>query len=441
MAFYSIEELYQIYLKHPSVQTDSRKVKPNDIFFALKGPNFNGNAFAPQALQAGASYAVVDEPASTSDERLIQVENVLTTLQQLAAFHRRQFQIPFIAITGSNGKTTTKELVHAVLSSTFITYATQGNLNNHIGIPLTILSIPKTAQFAVIEMGANHLNEIAGYCAIAQPTHGIITNCGSAHIEGFGSIEGVRKGKGELYDYLRKHNGTAFVCSNYDYLREMSKGIKEIFWYGTEEGNVVGKADVHSAFLFLKVIFSKGFSLSIQTKLIGNYNLPNVLAAVAVGKYFNVPEHSIQAAIENYNPSNNRSQLLHIGSNVIIMDAYNANPSSMQAAIENFAALNNTSPKILLLGAMMELGSESEREHQKLVELIKKYNWKEVILVGGHFEKAHGNYYYFPTVEAAAEWLKTQHIEQSFILIKGSRSIQMEKILEACKNDVKIKSV
>src|SRR5436190_43385 len=298
-----VEELYKIYQQYPSVQTDTRKLKAGDIFFALKGPNFNGNSFARQAIDNGAACVVIDEKEYEIRGKTFLVPDVLLALQHLSLHHRKQFDIPFIAITGSNGKTTTKELIHSVLSSSFKTYTTEGNLNNHIGIPLTILKIKADAEMAVIEMGANHLNEIASYCQIALPTHGLITNCGKAHLEGFGSEEGVRKGKGELFEYLRTlTHGFAFVMWDYDYL------------------------------------------------------------------------HKIRSAIENYTPSNSRSQLVEKGSNKIILDAYNANPSSMKVAIENFAN-KNAKDKILLLGAMAELGKESLLEHKGIIDLIKKYSW------------------------------------------------------------------
>lgn len=422
----NIESLYQLYLQHPSIQTDSRKVRPGDFFFALKGPNFNGNLFAEKALKDGAAYAVVDEKVN-DDKRVILTEDVLKTLQDLAKYHREQFLIPFIGITGSNGKTTTKELIHAVLSSHFKTYTTEGNLNNHIGIPLTILKVKQDAEVAVIEMGANHLREIAGYCAYAQPTHGIITNCGKAHLEGFGGEEGVRKGKGELYDFIRVHDGTIFAFDDYAYLHEMSKGIQKIVWYGTNNGTVTGNTVQHDS--FLNVTFSDGFSLqNIQTQLVGNYNLPNVLCAVAVGKYFDVPEEKIKSAIENYMPSNSRSQLINRGSNKIILDAYNANPSSMKVAIENLASLPDEH-KSLIIGGMKELGPESAYEHQKIIGLIEKYRWQSIALVGKEFEPFKEKFQWFGGADEAAEWFKRQSFENNTILIKGSRGIALEKLL------------
>jgi UDP-N-acetylmuramoyl-tripeptide--D-alanyl-D-alanine ligase len=427
------EELYQIFQKHPSVQTDTRKIKPGDIFFALKGEHFNGNAFASQAIEKGAVYAVVDEkvPMDIGIEipgKTILVNDVLETLQKLAHHHRQQFNIPFLAITGSNGKTTTKELIHAVLSSTCKTYTTEGNLNNQIGIPLTLLKIKPDAEIAVIEMGANHQKEIASYCAYTLPTHGIITNCGKAHLEGFGGVEGVRKGKGELFDFLRTQNGTAFVMSDYDYLNDMSKGISNIITYGTAGADITGQAVKSEP--FLEVSVSNGVKISsLQTRLVGDYNLPNVLAAIAVGKYFNVPDESIKKAIENYAPSNSRSQLLEKGTNKIILDAYNANPSSMKLAIENFAHLT-ADKKVLLLGGMAELGNESLDEHKAIVDLIKQYKWDNVALVGGDFLKFDHTFLRFENTARAKEWLQQQHFENTHVLIKGSRSIQMEKVLE-----------
>lgn len=421
------DQLYQLYLYHPSVKTDTRKIQPGDLFFALKGPTFNGNAFARQAIESGAAYAIIDDQQYAFDDKTIVVEDVLGSLQQLALYHRKTFTIPFLAITGSNGKTTTKELIHQVLSGVYTTYTTPGNLNNHIGIPLTLLSVKSDADMAVIEMGANHLKEIESYCTYTLPTHGIITNCGKAHLEGFGSMEGVRKGKGELYDFLRKESGTAFVMSDYDYLKEMSAGIREVITYGTTQGDVTGT--IHKSDPYLEVNITRGAGMGlIKTRLVGEYNLPNVLAAVTVGKYFNVPDQVIKASIQAYAPSNSRSQLIEKGSNQIILDAYNANPSSMKSAIENFGHLKGYD-KVLMLGAMAELGDDSVQEHQSLVQLIKEFSWKQVVLVGGDFLKINHPYLTFPDAIRAGDWYRQQHFENTQFLIKGSRSMQMEKIL------------
>ena len=430
-----IPELYQLYLKHPSIQTDTRKLKPGDIFFALKGPNFNANLFASQALESGAAYAIVDEDPGKPTDRVIKVADTLKTLQNLASYHRMQFEnaadrykIPFIAITGSNGKTTSKELVHAVLSSMYKTYATEGNLNNHIGIPLTLLKIKPDVEIAIIEMGANHQKEIEEYCSYTRPTHGVITNCGKAHLEGFGGVEGIKKGKGELFDYLRTHNGTAFVMWDYDYLQEMSNGIPNVITYGSHSALVTGTVQNSSG--LLEVALTNDAELGfIKTNLIGEYNLPNILLAVTIGKYFNVPTDKIRTAIGNYVPSNSRSQLIEKNSNRIILDTYNANPTSMKAAIENFAKMDGKD-KVLLLGGMMELGLESIHEHQQLIELIKKYSWKKVVLVGGDFSKVDHPFISFNNSVQAREWYLQQRYSNTAILIKGSRSTQMEKVLE-----------
>lgn len=471
----NIESIYEIYLQYPSIQTDTRKLKEGDLFVALKGPNFNGNQFALRALDSGAAYAIVDEMPIQSElavaeltepgiaKRLLLVDDALTTLQQLAKYHREQLNIPFIAITGSNGKTTSKELIYAVLASHFVTYTTQGNLNNHIGVPLTLLSIRRDAQMAVIEMGANHQKEIESYCAYTLPTHGVITNCGKAHLEGFGGIEGVRKGKGELYQFLRYHNGTAFVYADYDYLQPMSAGIANIVHYGHNKGLVQGRIEASEPFVTVAVTAglgtkhsgnathsatpqqednqvansaTKNQTILIQSQLVGDYNLPNILCALTIGKFFGVPTEKMVKAIESYAPSNSRSQLIEQGTNHIILDAYNANPSSMKVAIENFARIH-ANRKILLLGGMMELGAESIAEHKALVELIASLGFKEVVLVGGDFiytkdlftQYTNAQFIYKDNAQEAREWLQQLNPQDSYILVKGSRSMKMEQVL------------
>lgn len=421
----NIIELYEIYKQYPSIQTDTRKLKKDDIFFALRGPNFNANAFAEAALSNGAVYAVIDDAEYNTHANMILVNDALHTLQQLALYHRNQFDIPFIAITGSNGKTTTKELVHAVLSTQHKTYTTYGNLNNHIGVPLTILNIRSDAEMAVIEMGANHRGEIASYCAYARPTHGMITNVGKAHLEGFGGYEGVKKGKGELYDYLRESEGTVFAMWDYDYLKEMSKGIKKIVKYGTRDADINGS--IIESEPFLSVEISK---LKINTQLVGSYNFPNVLAAVTIGKYFRIEDQKIKQALESYSPSNSRSQLIERDSNKIILDAYNANPSSMRAAIENFEKIHAEN-KILILGAMAELGEESLYEHEEIIKLLDKYKWNEVVLVGGDFLKVRSKYLTFDNSLKAKEWFRSHKFDNAYLLVKGSRSMQMERVLDS----------
>jgi UDP-N-acetylmuramoyl-tripeptide--D-alanyl-D-alanine ligase len=423
-----IKELYKIFRQYPSIQTDSRKLQKDDLFFALSGSNFNGNRFAQQAIDAGAAYVIVDEKIDLVSDKIIETESSLQTLQQLAKYHRQQFSIPFIAITGSNGKTTTKELIHEVLSAKFKTYTTKGNLNNHIGIPLTILSVQKDAEIAVIEMGANHQKEIEGYCEYTMPSHGIITNCGKAHLEGFGGEEGVRKAKGELFGYLKEHNGIAFIMNDYDYLKEMSKGIHVIKTYGSHDAEITGSAKKNKE--FLEVEITGGVNIKrIRTNLVGEYNLPNVLAAVAIGKYFGIEDEKIKSALEGYIPSNSRSQLIEKDGNKIILDAYNANPTSMKAAIENFAK-DAAAEKVLLLGGMMELGNESIPEHKALIDLIRQYQWKNVVLVGGDYINVKHPFIYFANSTDAKKWLTDQHFANVSILVKGSRSMQMEKVLE-----------
>jgi UDP-N-acetylmuramoyl-tripeptide--D-alanyl-D-alanine ligase len=434
----SIEAIYKLYTSHRRIQTDTRKLQAGDFFFALKGDRFDGNAFAKQALEAGAAAAVIDDPKAYVDERTIVVENVLQTLQQLARYHRQQLRIPVIAITGSNGKTTSKELVHAVLSTRYKTYTTEGNLNNHIGVPLTLLRVGNDAEMAVIEMGANHQQEIAGYCEYTLPTHGVITNCGKAHLEGFGGVEGVKKGKGELYDFLRATGGKAFVMWDYDYLRSMCRGLEECITYGSQQadyqGSIVHKSGSEADAPFLQVQITQTPQgdqqdhCTIKTQLVGDYNFANVMLAVAVGRHFGVPMQQIEQAIASYAPSNSRSQLMKLGTNTIILDAYNANPSSMRAAIENFAALS-AAKKIILLGAMAELGEESLAEHRSIAALIAQYKWEQVALVGGAFNQIEHPFLRFENASAAADWFKHQSFEHTHFLIKGSRSSQMELVL------------
>lgn len=423
-----IHEIYALYKRYPTIETDSRKAGPGKIFVALKGEKFNGNDFAIKALEAGCEYAIVDEmPSGVGHEKLIKVEDSLIALQQLAKFHRQQFNIPFIAITGSNGKTTTKELVHAVLSMQFRTYTTEGNLNNHIGIPLTLLKVRPDAEMAIVEMGANHKKEIESYCTYTLPTHGLITNCGKAHLEGFGGVEGVKKGKGELFDYLREKEGTVFLNNDYDYLQSMSRGIAHTVRYGSESGELVGKGHIRDG--MLEVQINKGMQpCTIHTQLVGEYNLPNVLAATCIGKHFGVEDRQIIHAIENYYPTNSRSQLIQSGTNKIIMDAYNANPSSMRAAVENFASME-VDNKVVMLGAMMEMGDASDEEHASLIKLLQSKTWKQVVLVGKEFKDVPEPFLHFNDVSEAAKWFRSMAFEHSTLLIKGSRSMQMEKLL------------
>ncbi len=432
MAFFfymdSIETIYKAYLQHPLVSTDTRNIIPGSIFFALKGDSFNGNRFAAEALERGAAFAVVDEAEVKKDNRYFLVKDVLGALQDLASYHRSQLKIPFIGITGSNGKTTSKELIHAVLSRKYKTCATKGNLNNHIGVPLTLLSITKEHEAAVIEMGANHVGEIAMLCGIAKPEYGIITNIGKAHLEGFGGFEGVKKAKSELYKHIKAHGGQLFVNADNPLLEELSGGIKRTT-YGAGAG-----CDYKGKFMgsepFVKMDFGAG---EVQTRLVGKYNFENILAAACIGHHFGVSDQDIKAALEGYEPSNNRSQVMKKGSNTLLLDAYNANPTSMTAAIENFVAMGSAN-KVMVLGDMLELGKESAAEHNNIINLIKSKGFKGTVVLVGKLFSAAENTIGAKTFEDASQafaWLKGNALSNSTVLVKGSRGIKLETVVEA----------
>jgi UDP-N-acetylmuramoyl-tripeptide--D-alanyl-D-alanine ligase len=427
----TIEKLYEIFKSHPVVSTDTRKFTEGCIFFALKGANFNGNLFAHDALKGGAAYAVVDELHGEANDRILLTDDVLSTLQKLATHHRRELNIPVLGITGSNGKTTTKELVAAVLKQKFNTYYTIGNLNNHIGVPLTLLSLTKEHEFAVVEMGANHQKEIELLASIAQPDFGLITNIGKAHLEGFGGIEGVKKGKGELYDFIRAHKGLIFVQHDREALVEILNGYENIVTYGTSETNsICGKVAMQGELLAVEV--TKPFHQLIPTQLTGDYNIDNVLCAVAIGIHFGIDAKKIADAISGYVPGNQRSQVIHKGDITIVLDAYNANPSSMTAALMNFRNAFS-GDKYLALGEMLELGEESAGEHHRIASLATTVEAKQTLVVGKHFAASahtHG-FLHFNTSEEAAQWLKQNLPHNAAILIKGSRGSKMEILLKA----------
>ena len=430
----SIEELHELYKKHPVVCTDTRNITSGCIFFALKGASFNGNAFASDALEKGAAWVVIDEASYKKDNRFILVPDVLDCLQHLANYHRRQLKCPVIAITGSNGKTTTKELISRVLAKKFQTHATKGNLNNHIGVPLTILSAPENCGMLVVEMGANHKKEIEMLCGIAMPDFGIINNVGKAHLEGFGGFEGVKAGKGELYEFLSLHHGCAFVNGDNPHLREMikKKNVKRRIVYGKDDlFDCNGK--LLESLPFLKVEWrAKKHHGIISSKLVGEYNFENILAAICIGNYFGVDADQIRQAVESYVPDNSRSQLVQRGTNTILLDAYNANPASMEAALKNFSLMEGAH-KIVFLGEMAELGNESKAEHEKLVEMLRQNNFEKIILVGTHFAEFASSFpaEYFSSSAEAGNWLRQQQVRDSLILIKGSRSSRMEIVLDA----------
>jgi len=425
----SIEELYSFFLKHTAISTDSRQVVPDCLFFALKGDNFDGNKYAKVAVDAGAAYAVIDDPAYEGNKTLL-VNDVLEALQLLAQMHRRKFSIPVIAITGSNGKTTTKELINAVLSRQYQVTATKGNLNNHIGVPLTLLEITNETQIAIIEMGANHQGEIAQLCSLAEPTHGLITNIGKAHLGGFGGYEGVIKAKSEMYAWMRNSGAEVFVNGDNPLLTELSSGIKRTL-YGKHEGNSCrGQARENNGMLEIEWITDIN-TISVKTNLIGSYNFENVMAAICMGTFFNVSSDEIKTAINSYMPSNSRSQAMKTTKNSVILDAYNANPTSMQMAIENFRQVK-VRHKMVILGDMLELGDESFAEHLAIVNLVDTSDFDKVILVGPDFKKAaEERFHCFMTSADAYEWLITQKLKDYYILVKGSRGIKMEKVLEA----------
>ncbi|KJD31547.1 UDP-N-acetylmuramoyl-tripeptide--D-alanyl-D-alanine ligase [Tamlana nanhaiensis] len=418
----NIAKLHELFLTCNSANTDTRKISQNDMFFALTGDNFNGNTYANKALSLGAKYAIIDDPEYNTSSACILVENTLKTLQALATYHRNYLKTPIIALTGSNGKTTTKELINTVLKQKYRTTATIGNLNNHIGVPLTLLSMTKTTEIGIVEMGANHQKEIAFLCQIAQPDYGYITNFGKAHLEGFGGVEGVIKGKSEMYDYLIDNNKTVFVNANDTIQVEKTKTANTISF-----GN-------KTTYLNIEFIGANPFvscllkGIKINSQLIGDYNFNNIAAAIAIGQYFKVSIEDTKQAIENYVPTNNRSQIIQKGQHKIILDAYNANPSSMQAALLNFEKQNGL--KLAILGDMFELGNEAEIEHQNIANLATSLSIDTVILIGENFYKTQTKSQQFKTFNNFKSQFNISTLQSSTILIKGSRGMALERVLE-----------
>jgi len=425
----NIAELYSIFLQSKGVNTDTRSITSGQLFFALKGANFNGNTYAIRAIEQGALYAIVDE-ITEPHTNIIQVADVLETLQALAKYHREQFQIPVLALTGSNGKTTTKELIHAVLSSKYKVIATIGNLNNHIGVPLTLLRIQADTEIAIIEMGANHQKEIASYCTYTLPTHGLITNIGKAHLEGFGGEEGVLKGKTELFDYLNANQKEIFIYTGDDKLMSIATQLHQVKFYGKTVTNqeLFVDATIDETADLVKVNYE---GISIQTHLVGTYNFPNILASICLGKYFNIDKIAIKQALENYIPDNNRSQIKKIGDNDFILDAYNANPSSMSLAIDNFNTYQATH-KMMILGEMKELGIYTAIEHEKIIQQCSYTAISKIIFVGNAFSKfkdSYPSFDYFENALEVKEWFHQQSFSNFTILLKGSRSMGLEKVI------------
>ena len=424
----SIIDLYDLFIHNPQITTDSRNCPKGSIFFALKGDKFDGNQYAGKALASGCVYAVIDNPDYYIGERTILVDNVLKTLQQLAHHHRKVLGLPIIGITGTNGKTTTKELLAAVLSTKFNLLYTEGNFNNHIGVPLTLLRLTHDHEMAVIEMGASHPGDIKELVDIVHPNYGIITNVGRAHLEGFGSFEGVIRTKGEVYDYIRRSKGKIFIKKENEYLQSIAKGIEQITYGNGDDAFASGQVVSCDPFL----VFNwkqQGKLHTVETHMIGSYNLDNVLAAVAVGRFFKIPAERISRAIAAYEPTNNRSQFKKTDNNELIIDAYNANPSSMKVALDNFITMP-VQPKAIILGDMRELGPTSDELHAEVVEQIKKGQFDKVFLCGEHFSKVGKEFSPFATTEAMTEELRRQPLKGYHILIKGSHSMGLEKLVD-----------
>jgi len=423
-----VEEIYQIFLKSTGVCTDTRSIKEGNLFIALKGPNFNANRFARQAIQKGAIAAVIDDENFEIPGKTILVKNGLITLQELARYHRKNLKIPIIGLTGSNGKTTSKELIDLVLNTTYNTFSTQGNLNNHIGVPLSVLSITKEHEMAVIEMGANHIGEIADLCNISQPTHGFITNIGKAHIGLFGGFEGVIRAKSELYNYLIQHEGVIFVNQSQEILMNMSKRMSNPIFY--PDAGSYYHCSLLDADPFVRVKTEN--NLEITSQLSGKYNFDNIATALCLGKFFQVEERKAVQAIENYLPSNNRSQIVKKGSNTIMLDAYNANPSSMEKAIETLAQ-STSKNKVAIVGDMYELGDETKKEHENIGILLEKHAIHEALFCGEFMKDAYktfGKGLYFEKKTELIEYLKTHQFKDSTMLIKASRALALEDVVE-----------
>ncbi len=424
----NITDLYELFIHHRQVSIDSRNCPIDSLFFALKGERFDGNKFAENALASGAAYAIVDNPEYATSDRTILVDDSLKALQQLAHRHRKAMGTPIIGVTGTNGKTTTKELLAAVLSSKYNVLATQGNLNNQIGVPLTLLQLTIDHEMAVVEMGASHPGDIKELVEIVAPNYGLITNVGTAHLQGFGSFEGVLKTKGELYDYLRHTHGTVFVKKENKELQRIANGLDQVTYGESDGAFAVGhvvSCDPYLVFDWKQ----QGKVHTVETHLIGDYNLDNVLAAVTVGRYFKIPAERISRAIAAYEPSNHRSQLKKTADNEVIIDAYNANPTSMRAAISNLSAMKSAS-KAVILGDMRELGPTSDLLHQEIVGLLQQNKFDKVLLCGEHFKKTAGDYQAFATTDELSEYLEKHPLKGYLILLKGSHSMSLEKVVD-----------
>lgn len=431
-----IEFIYTIFQKHPNVITDSRKIEEGCLFFALQGDRFDGNKYAHEALLKGAAYAIIDDVNYEKGDQTILVKNVLLTLQELARFHRRRMTIPIIGITGSNGKTTTKELISVILNSQYNCHFTKGNFNNHIGVPLTLLQLTHEHEVAIIEMGANHVGEIDFLCKIAEPTHGVITNIGKAHLEGFGGIEGVKIGKSELYKFIKWQNGVAFINIDESFLLELSEGVNKRVFYKKSNKPDHLEAAYETVLIqeapFIKVGFLDRNSemVTVQSQLIGHYNFNNIMTAISIGRYFRVEPKLIKKAVESYISTNNRSQIIKNKTNTFILDAYNANPTSMKNALINFGQMDAPN-KIAILGDMLELGEYSRSEHEKIAQQALELNLEKIILVGEEFAKLKKEgVEYFANVQKLKDWFLENDFQETHFLLKGSRGIGLERLLQ-----------
>ncbi len=439
----NIPELYELFLKYPKITTDSRNIPEKSIFWALKGEKFNGNKFADAALKSGASYAIIDDEKFKTSDKTILIQDGLKTLQLLANYHRKQLKLPILALTGTNGKTTTKELINAVLSTQYNIKATKGNLNNHIGVPLTILTFNESTEIGITEMGANHPGEIKQLCEIAEPDFGLITNIGKAHLEGFGSFETIIKTKSELYQSIIRKGGTIFYNSDNSVLKKLKKGNKTISYGTNTENYLKGRLVSANPYLSVEIETFEGVKTEINTKLIGVYNFENILAAACIGDFFNISIQNIKKAVENYIPDNNRSQFIKTENNEIILDAYNANPTSMKASIENFLKLKSTD-KVLILGDMYELGKYSKEEHLKILQILKKKSEtnesiKQIIVIGKYFKEAYSDEFknskiiHLENTKKTETFLRNNSYNNNMFLIKGSRAMRLESLVKYIK--------
>ncbi len=425
-------ELYNLFLQYPVVTTDSRICPKDSLFFALKGERFNGNLFAEKAIESGCAYAVVDEPPECENDRIILVKDTLEALQKLANWHRKKLKIPLIGITGTNGKTTTKELIAVALSKEFKVAYTQGNLNNQIGVPITLLSMNRSHEIGVVEMGASHLGDIRELCEIAEPNYGIITNVGKAHMEGFGNFENLVDAKCELYDFIRKSEGKVFVNKDNPILYERSEGMGRIL-YGKNDPSLFASGTIADATPFLEFDWSFfDSSYRVKTRLVGEFNFDNAIAAVAASKFFGINAERISTALEEYEPTNYRSQFKRTEKNDLIIDAYNANPTSMKASLEFFSSVPTSLPKMVILGEMNELGESSDEEHEKMIQFLKRQPYDKLYLVGAVFSRwirENEDIRLFDDVNQLIETLKIEPVCNYYILLKGSHSVHLEKAI------------